>query len=839
MSSSASVCAVIVTSARRLPGALRTATTFAQHHGQVPVLIAVVDDRYRRYACFTASSDSEWHAVDVRATVDKQLGIGEYERLVALYSADDLVELLRPVIVKDRLSEHVGSDPAGPTVVLSIPDDAEIVAPLTDVINRFGVGIGLGRGLGMALAVVRTTPVPRDGRIPDEVDLAESGLVDHQLFAAVANGVGVLDWWIERSRRHRFVEPDRLALHCVRWLDQAKRMFPDVVVEVPGLTRSYLNADESSPGSAAVLRFPDFDPERPWIVSPRGGEWPRIVLSAHMDLRIAAKARSASLRAQRLSNLPFEDDGSPFDHISLGYTYDNTMRALYSEALHAAERNGTPPPVNPFGAPDAFVDWLREDMGDGLNRYLHRARDMTPDLAGPFRHDSGALLEWARISGPDRGFSPSLTGVLPGSGDIGRATTAPSVHTPGSTFTPGINLVGLFKAEMGIGEAARLTYRAIQRSTVPCSPVLDSGTAHRQNDPFDIGASSGFQHDVNVVVANADALKSVIRRLDESVGASGSVFADLPTIGLWFWELETFPETNHDAFRYVDEVWVASQHVRRAIAPAAAEHGVPVHVIPLGASLAPTPLAADEVAARGMAVGIPVDRFCFLFSFDHRSIAERKNPWGLIDAFTRAFPTPGSSGPVLVIKTISGDVDLLGRERLRWLAATRADVILIEGFLDVADRQALLQRCNAYISLHRAEGWGLTMAEAMTNGIPTIATGYSGNLEFMNDRNSWLVDYRMTPIPHVVPHYGGMGTWAEPDLDQAAQIMRQIVDDPTERNRRAQQGLVDLRAMGDSGAGGRFVLDRLREIRRVDLQPRRENMRAKLRFNPDREQENV
>ena len=807
----------------------------------------MVDDRYRQ-----CTSDSENVVfADVRGIVAERFDRSEFDRLVALYGPDELVDLLRPLMVRHLvmlrhapmvrplLTDREIPAAGGPVIVLSLPDDAEVVAPLSDLAMLAG---GVGRsGSGFAASVIRRTSPPRDGRIPDEVDLAASGFIDRELFAVSDAGIAVLDWWIEQSRRHPLVEASRFRTDRIPWLDQAKRMFPDLVVEVTGLTRSYLNADESTAGSAAVLRFPEFDPSRPWVASPRGGPWPRVVISAHMDLRIAAKARSAALFQGRNpvtpAGRPDPTPESPFAHLAHGFRYDETMRALYSEALHSAERNDTPRPPNPFGEPAEFLVWLREEGVEGMSRYLQRARSVNDDLAAAFADDDGALIEWARTSGSERGFSPSLTGVLP---YLPVHDTAIAVGHDSSdaasdriTLTPGINLVGLFKAEMGVGEAARLTRQAVQRSMVPHSLVLDDGTAHRQQDPFELGTATGFRHDVNVVVANADSFPSVVARIDRSVGDVASVFGDLPTIGLWFWETETFPDTYSDAFRHVDEVWAASHHAARAIAPLAAEHGVPVKVIPLGAARPGARLDPAEVTARGVALGIPAGRFCFLFSFDHRSVAERKNPWGLIDAFTRAFPVPSASGPVLVIKSISGDVDLLGRERLRWMAGFRPDVLLIEGFLDLSDRRALVARSDVYISLHRAEGWGLTMAEAMAQGIPTIATGYSGNLEFMNDQNSWLVGFDMVPISRDVAHYGGIGAWAEPDVAHAAELMQRVMSEPDERERRANQARADLRTMAASTAGGRFVIERLRTIRRIDVGARRANMRARLHLEQD------
>ena len=136
----------------------------------------------------------------------------------------------------------------------------------------------------------------------------------------------------------------------------------------------------------------------------------------------------------------------------------------------------------------------------------------------------------------------------------------------------------------------------------------------------------------------------------------------------------------------------------------------------------------------------------FLFVFDFFSVLERKNPLGLIEAFTRAF-RPGE-GPMLVIKTINGDSQ---RSTISKRCAPRRragrDILVIDEYYSAEEKNALLGLCDCYVSLHRSEGLGLTMAEAMGLGKPVIATGYSGNLDFMTPENSYLVDYMMGAVP--------------------------------------------------------------------------------------------
>src|ERR1700742_1936331 len=183
--------------------------------------------------------------------------------------------------------------------------------------------------------------------------------------------------------------------------------------------------------------------------------------------------------------------------------------------------------------------------------------------------------------------------------------------------------------------------------------------------------------------------------------------------------------------------------------------------------------------------------FTFLFVFDYRSVFRRKNPLGLVEAFCKAFE-PGE-GPSLVLKSVCSDEFPAERAQLAAAIADRPEIQLFEDTIPVEQKNAMIASCDAYVSLHRSEGLGLTMAEAMYFGKPVIATAYSGNLDFMTPENSFLVPAPATKIGPGAAPYDPNGWWADPDLDFAATVMRDVVRDPEIRDGRARRGATDIR----------------------------------------------
>src|SRR5262249_16729904 len=203
-----------------------------------------------------------------------------------------------------------------------------------------------------------------------------------------------------------------------------------------------------------------------------------------------------------------------------------------------------------------------------------------------------------------------------------------------------------------------------------------------------------------------------------------------------------------------------------------------VHM-PLAVTVDPAPLSRADL-------GLPDRRFLFLMMYDALSITERKNPRGAIEAFRRAFPGGTNAGLIVRVNHAASRPDELAT--VGRLGDETAGVQLIDRPLSREQAQALQLQCDALVSLHRSEGFGFNIAEAMLMGKPVIATGYSGNLDFSTPRNSCLVDYELVPLTEDFGPYQKGNRWADPDIDQAANYMTRLVDDEEFRRQVAIRG---------------------------------------------------
>ncbi len=345
---------------------------------------------------------------------------------------------------------------------------------------------------------------------------------------------------------------------------------------------------------------------------------------------------------------------------------------------------------------------------------------------------------------------------------------------------PRVSLVGYPDGEFGLGEDIRQLRAALSSigiaPTVVVAPWIISA---RKNTKEDFVESDLSVFDTDIIFFVMPAFDTIT--LLNKIGPVA--FTAKRRIGFWQWELDHFPSQSLYALNLVDEIWCHSEHAAKGLRKATTK---PVHKVPLPVSI-PEPTAVPRSR-----LGIPDEAFVFFTSFDGSSYVARKNPLATILAFQEAFPLTATESNVrLIVKAMNTNNDALWRECLRKVA-NDPRIQIVDNVLDHDQYYQLLRKCDAVISLHRAEGFGRLMAEAMAMGIPVISSRYSGNLDFMTENNSWLIDGALVDVlPGDYPFHQGQ-RWLEPNVQKAAHAMRECATDAAKRRRLASAGQRDI-----------------------------------------------
>lgn len=776
------------------------ADSFFEHHPDGRFTVLVID------ADKGVETDGD-APFDVVSPFDIGLDTVAFDRMAMIYDVVELATALKPTFLKYLMG-------SGEAHAIYFDPDIRIYRQLGE----------LEEWLGEHPIIVTPhsfEPIPRDGREAGEKAILIGGAFNLGFIGVSNAGIDFLEWWAEQLRIDCLNAPEKSLFVDQRWVDLASSYYDVYVIRDKTLNVAYWNLHERDLVSEedgysvegdplGFFHFSGFDSTKPYLLSKNQGDRPRILLSERPALlKICGEygALLAESGHDRATAAPYR-----YGRFSNGVEIDRVMRRLYRDALTVWEeglRNdyGKLPdePPDPFapGGDDVFVDWLRTPtepgLAAGIGRYLedlwHRRAHLNvtfPSMSGRYGR---RYVEWVSTHGRYREAIPvELLPSIDGSeiSDFGNGASG-GLAERGSD-KEGLNIVGYLNAELGVGQAARLVISGVEEAGIPFATLAYDETINRQGQAFPVRDKHFGEYGINVVCVNADRM----RRLIDAGGweALGGRY----TVGVWWWEVEDFPETSWRAFDLVDEVWAGSEFVADALRRVSPK---PVFHVPMPAAEYETVTISRE------AVGIG-DEFTFVFTFDFLSVFERKNPIGLIEAFTRTFAP--DDGAALLIKSINGDLKLNDRERLLIAAADRPDIRVIDEYLDSDVNSALVANCDAYVSLHRSEGFGLTMAEAMAYGRPVIATGYSGNLDFMTDETSYLVPFTYARIGKGNAPYPETARWAEPDLDAAGRLMRHVFENPVEAAATGARGAEHIKTTHSRRRAAAFIENRVSEI---------------------------
>lgn len=438
----------------------------------------------------------------------------------------------------------------------------------------------------------------------------------------------------------------------------------------------------------------------------------------------------------------------------------------------------------------------RGRIADALLRTLQGARSHDSRL---MRLYSSIPFAW-RLALRRRVHAMLGTPMAPLLPESGRGRAARIRRVAFAPTRPGVNLLGYARGEFGVAESLRAYARSLEHSGYPFLIFnFDVGTASRQQDhSMDRHFSETLRYAINAFFLNADQMPNVRSLLGKHA------FRGRHNIGFWLWELEKFPRDWHCALDLVDEVWAPTTFVCDAVGMVTSK---PVLRMPMAVE-PEAPVGMDRAH-----FGLPRDAFVFLFSYDFNGFASRKNPEAAIAAFRQAFGD-GGKDVRLLLKSSNGKRFPDRLASLQRFIAGDPRIELRDGFLSREEMSGLQNTVDCFVSLHRSEGFGLGLAECMYFGKPVIATRYSGNLDFMDDRNSLLVDCRMIALRNGdYPYWRGQ-RWADPDVAHAARLMRQVHDDPDFARRVGAAAAANIRRSNSSAVSAAAITTRLQEIDR-------------------------
>ena len=403
-------------------------------------------------------------------------------------------------------------------------------------------------------------------------------------------------------------------------------------------------------------------------------------------------------------------------------------------------------------------------------------------------------------------------------------------HPPPTT--PGINLIGHVTGNLGLAVAARNTLFALSRSGEPFEAIdVDPGGGRGGHDATyaeHIRSPEQAEYGINFFQLNPSEVAYMAQDSPPWLSLADRLNACVP-----FWELPRLPVKWSwiELIEAVDVVLAPSRFIADAVAvsaPAATVWHYPQAVF------LPDGIAADRAR-------FELAESCVLFylSLDVTSDLARKNPLAALEAFEQAFPTGSTTPDVrLVVKLNNSDAfSWAGQaaKRIRSLLAANPRIAVIDRAMSYEEVLTLNASCDVYVSLHRSEGLGLNLLEAMSLGKPTIATAWSGNMDFMTAENSCLVGFDLIPVvsdnaAYQLEAIGPGQSWAEPKVAEAAEWMRRLAADPELRTRMGAKASEDMTSLRDRFMRGE-VFERL-EVTRAETFARENSARREARWKP-------
>ncbi|WP_161807925.1 glycosyltransferase [Ensifer adhaerens] len=429
----------------------------------------------------------------------------------------------------------------------------------------------------------------------------------------------------------------------------------------------------------------------------------------------------------------------------------------------------------------------------------HVRKHVESDLGAHLQHDARALScrhKELHSSEKNRHLRPQSAEAFV---DVPTENVVPSsTGKPEKRRTYRLQFIGPFDKLLGLGESSRRLMEAVREVEAECHFVCYNdgiqSASIEGNYNYDVRCS-----DINIIHLNSEQIPEFFLK-------NGDVIRNSYNIIFPYWELNKVSSLHFLGMSLVDEVWSASTFIGSLFQ----ERGFPVVTIGLPASKLGEECGSERQRP---------DRFTFLTSFDAFSWPQRKNAIAVVEAFLAAFD--GVESVRLIIKTQNADHVHSAHQKQAWLALKRrcsddSRIEIINETYSPLRQRELLRSCDCLVSLHRAEGLGIDILDALASGIPVVATAYSGNMDVCSPKNSWLVDFDLVAVredEYVFVEDGHL--WANPKSTSAIRALRGVFYEHEERNDKRIAGIADAQRLRSRDAVAERISQRLKSLEQI------------------------
>lgn len=729
----------------------------------------------------------------------RQLGIENFADMAFRYDIMEFNTAIKPFCFLHLMDRSPNAR------VVYLDPDIYVTGALDELTKQFDAGAEL------ILTPHALAPLD-DGYDPDDQRIMQTGAYNLG-FAAMQDSADtrvLLHWWASHMRTRCISDLPGGLFVDQKFMDMAPAFVEQThILRHRGYNAAYWNLHErpikkdgphylAGPDPLVFFHFSGVDRKDPNVFSRHQNRFSAATIGDALPLLDAYKEQLRVHDDEDWSSVPYA-----YGRFRSGETIPDVLRRVYRKA----NLNPVPGDFEDIFQIEADLylsasEDLLDHSGATISRLQHEAWRVRPDLRALFNlgrekdrqnfvswfnHDAMAQFDLPAELVPDAIVKEMEVAPAPA-----EATTSAKLEVLPS-LPEVVRVAGYLKTESGLGEAVRGKLAAFQAAglSVLQHPLRAEGFANLE------AADQAEEGEARILYlhVNADQTLRVLDRLP-SAQARGAY-----RIGYWAWELPNFPEAWREAAERLHEVWVPSAFVRQAVS---AGIDRPVSVVPHPVKVAP----GDRARGRE-AMGIADPETLIIGTiFDTRSFMRRKNPLGAIEAFQKAFPDPEKANVRLVLKS-HGPLDTPWARHAFSKAASTQGVIVRHSVFSSSEMDDFHAGLDILLSMHRSEGFGLNIAQAMAKGKVAVATGWSGNMDFMSDENSVPLRYDLRPLAPGDYPFSENQQWAEPSMEHAVEVLQRLHEDFALRHK---IGHAAKRFLEE-----RFSVDRVAEISRDRL----------------------